>query len=104
MIFFCTFAAAVCGMVLRQKLPDDAKTPRMSNKLAMGLIATWPPWSLACSLPRQSSYETQSGELQQVSATIVEFDGILAQYGPEANEPRHGLRAAVSVGRRTASR
>jgi Protein of unknown function (DUF4239) len=70
----------------------------MSLSLSWGLSQPWPPWSLACSLPRRNSpYETQSGELQQVSATIVELDGILAQYGPEANEPRHRLRASVSA-------
>jgi hypothetical protein len=33
--------------------------------------------------------------LQQVSAVIVELDGILAQYGSEANDSRHRLRVAV---------
>ena len=100
MIFFCTFAAAVSGMVLRKKLPDDHLSEDSKDviKLVMGLIATMAALVLGLLIASaNSSYETQSGELQQVSATIVELDGILAQYGPEANEPRHRLRVAVSA-------
>lgn len=100
MIFFCTFAAAVFGMVLRKKLPDDHLSEDSKDviKLVMGLIATMAALVLGLLIASaNSSYETQSSELQQVSAAIVELDGILAQYGSEANEPRHRLRVAVST-------
>ena len=100
MIFICTFAAAGFGMVLRKKLPDDHLREDSKDviKLVMGLIATMAALVLGLLIASaNSSYETQSGELKQVSATIVELDGILAQYGPEADEPRHRLRVAVSV-------
>ncbi|MGH6936546.1 MAG: hypothetical protein ACRED2_10265 [Methylocella sp.] len=99
-IFFCTFAAAVCGMVLRKKLPDDHLSEDSKDviKLVMGLIATMAALVLGLLIASaNSSYETQSGELQQVSAAIVELDGILAQYGSEANDSRHRLRVAVST-------
>lgn len=100
MIFFCTFAAAAFGMGLRKKLPDDHFSGDSKDviKLVMGLIATMAALVLGLLIASaNSSYQTQSGELQQISATIVELDGILAQYGPEANEPRHRLRASVSA-------
>jgi amino acid transporter len=111
MIFVCTFAAAVSGMVLRKKLPDDHLSDDSKDviKLVMGLIATMAALVLGLLIASaNSSYETQSGELQQLSATIVELDGILAQYGPEANEPRQGFvlpfqRRSTKSGRRTAS-
>ena len=99
MIFVCTFAAAVSGMILRKKLPDDHLSEDSKDviKLVMWLIATMAALVLGLLIASANSYyETQSGELQQVSATVVELDGILAQYGPEANEPRHRLRVAVS--------
>jgi hypothetical protein len=99
-IFFCTFAAAIAGMVLRKKLPEDHLSEDSKDviKLVMGLIATMAALVLGLLIASaNSSYETQSGELQQVSATIVELDSILAQYGPEANEPRQRLRVAVSA-------
>ncbi|MGH6851597.1 MAG: hypothetical protein ACREDJ_00035 [Methylocella sp.] len=42
MIFLCTFAAAVSGMVLRKKLPDDHLNEDSKDviKLIMGFIAT----------------------------------------------------------------
>ncbi len=100
MIFVCTFAAAVSGMVLRKKLPGDhlSEDSKEVIKLVMGLIATMAALVLGLLIASaNSSYETQGGELQQVSASIVELDGILAQYGAEANESRHRLRAAVSA-------
>ncbi|MGH6811733.1 MAG: DUF4239 domain-containing protein [Methylocella sp.] len=100
MIFGCTFAAAVFGMVLRKKLPDDHLNEDSKDviKLVMGLIATMAALVLGLLIASaNSSYETQSGELQQVSAAIVELDGILARYGPEASVPRHRLRVAVSA-------
>jgi hypothetical protein len=100
MIFFCTFGAAVSGMILRKKLPVDhlSEDSKDVMKLVMGLIATMAALVLGLLIASaNSSYETQSGELQQVSATIVELDGILAQYGPEANEPRHRLRAVSAA-------
>jgi hypothetical protein len=100
MIFVCTFGAAVSGIILHKKLPVDHLSEDSKDviKLVMGLIATMAALVLGLLIASaNSSYETQSGELQQVSATIVELDGILAQYGPEANEPRQRLRAAVSV-------
>jgi amino acid transporter len=100
MIFFCTFAAAVSSMVLRKKLPDDHLSEDSKDviKLVMGLIATMAALVLGLLIASaNSSYEMQSGELQQVSASIVELDGILGQYGPEANESRHRLRETVSA-------
>jgi hypothetical protein len=100
MVFVCTFVAAVSGMVLHKKLPDDHLSGDSKDviELVMGLIATMAALVLGLLIASaNSSYETQSGELQQVSATIVELDGIMAQYGPEANESRHRLRVAVSA-------
>jgi hypothetical protein len=98
MVFFCTFAAAVFGMVLHKKLSDDHLSEDSKDviKLVMGLIATMAALVLGLLIASaNSSYETQSSELQQVSAAIVELDGILAQYGSEANDSRHRLRVAV---------
>lgn len=100
MIFVCAFAAAVFGMLPRKKLPDDHLSEDSKDviKLVMGLIATMAALVLGLLIASaNSSFETQSGELQQVSATIVELDGMLAQYGPEASESRDRLRVAVSA-------
>ncbi|MGB6174814.1 MAG: hypothetical protein WBF43_00385 [Methylocella sp.] len=87
-------------MVPRKKLPDDHLSDDSKDviKFVMGLIATMAALVLGLLIvSANSSYETQSGVLRQVSATIVELDGMLAQYGPEASESRDRLRVAVSA-------
>jgi len=111
MIFASTFAAAISGMVLRKKLPDDQVSEDSKDviKLVMGLIATMAALVLGLLIASaNSSYETQSGELKQISATIVELDGILAQYGRRQTNRAIGFVwpfrwRLTKSGRRTAS-
>ena len=99
-IFACTFAAALLGMLLRRKLPaphwnEDSKDVM---KLVMGLIATMAALVLALLIASaKSSYDTQDAELQQVSATVIELDGLLAHFGPDAREARRRLQSVVSA-------
>lgn len=100
-VFVCTFGAAGLGMLLHKKLPDDQLNgdTRDVIKLVMGLVATMAALVLSLLIASaNTSYEAQSGELQQMTAIIAELDGILAQYGPAADESRRKLRAAVSSG------
>jgi membrane-bound ClpP family serine protease len=100
MIFVCTFAAAILGMVLHGKLPDSQLTEDSKDviKLVMGLIATMAALVLGLLIASaKSSYDTQRSEVQQASASIVELDTILAHYGPEASESRQKLREVVAA-------
>jgi Protein of unknown function (DUF4239) len=99
-IFLCTFAAAISGMVIAKKLPKDHlnEASRDVIKLVMGLIATMAALVLGLLIASaNSSYQTQSGELQQTAANFFELDSILAHYGPEASESRQRLRDAVAA-------
>jgi hypothetical protein len=103
-IFFFTFAAAISGMVLAKKLPEDHlnEVSRDVIKLVMGLIATMAALVLGLLIASaNSSYQTQSNELQQTAASIIELDGVLAHYGPEASESRQRLRDAVAAAANT---
>ena len=44
-----------------------------------------------------SSYQTQSGQVQRMTADIILLDALLAQYGPEAQPARELLRRAVGL-------
>ena len=53
-VFACVFCGALLGLYLGTKvaahhLSADSKD---AMKMALGVIGRWPPWSLACSLPR----------------------------------------------------
>ena len=98
LIFVCAFVAAFLGMVLTKSLPDDhlSEASKGAIKPVLGLIATMVAVVLGLLIASSSSsYQTQRGELQEVSASIVELDALLAHYGPEASESRQRLRKTV---------
>ncbi len=99
-IFACTFAAALFGMVLHLKLPDHHLNDesREVEKLVMGLIATLAALVLGLLIASaKSSLDRQSAELRQVSATVLELDGLLAHFGPAASDARQKLHSAVAT-------
>ena len=101
-IFLCTFAAAILGMALRRRLPDDQLSEDSKDviQLIMGLIATMAALVLGLLIASaNSSYQTESDELQRASASIVELGSLLAHYGPEASESRHRPATWGSYGR-----
>ncbi len=99
-IFACTFAAALLGMALRKRLPDDHLTENSKDviQLIMGLVATMAALVLGLLIASaNSSYQTESDEVQRASASIVELGSLLAHYGPEASESRQRLHEAVTA-------
>lgn len=97
--FVIVMGGACLGAVLRNTLPghhlvDDAKE---LVRLGSGLVGTMAALVLGLLIASaKSSYDTQSTQVQHVTADIVLIDRILAQYGPEARPSRDLLRHAVS--------
>jgi hypothetical protein len=97
-VFGCSFVSALVGMALN--LPDHHRDPdsRDAVKLVMGLIATISALVLSLLIASANShYNTQSSELQSVSANVILLDRLLISYGPEAKEARDGLRDVVAI-------
>lgn len=95
-----TFVAAILGMVLRRRLPPEHLNEDTKDviKLVMGLIATMAALVLGLLIASaKTSYDTQSDELQRLSAGIVELGGLLTHYGPAADEARKRLGETVGV-------
>ena len=86
------------GSLLRRTLPqhhlaDDAKDV---VRLGTGLIGTIAALVLGLLIASaKSSFDTQSGQVQHVTADIILLDQLLAQYGPEARPIRERMRQAV---------
>ena len=94
----CSFGAALVGMVLHIKLPDNHldSNSRDVVKLVMGLIATMSALVLSLLIASaSSSYNQQSGELKALSAEVILLDRTLELYGPGAKSARDGLRDIV---------
>jgi hypothetical protein len=98
--FVCCSGAAMAGMVLHRKLPDHHLDGDSKDvvKLVMGLIATMAALVLGLLIASaKSGYDTQTTELQQVSAGLVQLDRTLALYGPETRQARDSLKQSVTI-------
>jgi hypothetical protein len=97
-IFGVIFLGALLGVGLRRRLPEQhiGESSKDVVRLVMGLIGTMAALVLGLLIASaKGSYDTQSGELVQLSAQIVQVDRMLSAYGPEANEARAQFRSAV---------
>jgi hypothetical protein len=96
LVFVFVFGGALAGIAVRVPAHHvDAET-RDVVKLVMGLVATISALVLSLLIASShSSYDTQESEVQQLGAQIVQLDGVLAHYGPEANDSRAQLRRMV---------
>jgi Protein of unknown function (DUF4239) len=98
-LFVCVFGGALLGMLLRAKLPKHHLEDESKDvvKLGMGLVATMAALVLGLLVASaKSSYDSQKNGLDQMSASLVILDSALAEYGPEAQEPRAMLRRLVA--------
>lgn len=96
--FACIFGGVLCGMSVRRTIPQDHLSAESKDavKVGMGLVGTMAALVLGLLVASaKGSYDTQSAELNQLSANVVVLDRILAHYGPETKEERDLLRSAV---------
>ena len=98
--FVCVviLVGASAGVALRNNLPkhhlaDDAKDV---VRLGTGLIATIAALVLSLLISSANgTFETQSGEVNRLTADVILLDRLLAQYGAETRGTRDLLRRSV---------
>ena len=99
-VFACVFGGAVIGIFLRNRLPEHHLSGDTKDvvRLGTGLIGTIAALVLGLLIASaNSTFETRSTPVQQLTADIVLLDRILAQYGPETASARNLLRRAVAA-------
>lgn len=97
-VFAVVFAGALAGMLLRSRVPVHHLSDESKDviKLGIGLVGTMTALVLGLLISSaKGSFDSQSTELTQASASIVLLDRVLARYGPETTEIRQNLRAIV---------
>lgn len=100
-VFGCVFGGSLLGVFLRSRLPHHHMSAESQDavKLGMGLVGTMAALVLGLLVASaKASYDAQSAELTQMSATAVLLDRGLAVYGPEtkaARELLHRLAARM---------
>jgi hypothetical protein len=96
--FAIILGGATLGALLRKTLPDHhlAGDAKDIFRLGAGLIGTMSALVLGLLIASaKSSYETQSTQVQHLTADLVLMDRLLAHYGPEARPARELIRRAV---------
>src|SRR5271154_7129610 len=97
--FACVLGGMALGMFLRNRLPGHHLSGDTKGvvKLGTGLIGTIAALVLGLLIASaNSTFQTQSGQVEQLTADIVLLDRTLAQYGPETDSVRNLLRGAVA--------
>src|ERR1700693_6116114 len=98
-VFVCILCGAFLGMFLRNRLPKHHLSGDTKDvvKLGTGLIGTIAALVLGLLIvSANTTFQTQSSQVQQLTADIVLLDRTLAQYGPETDSVRNLLRRAVA--------
>ena len=97
-IFALTLGGIVLGALLRTTLPQHhlSKDSQDVVRLGVGLIATIAALVLGLLIAAaKGSFDTQSGQVKQITADIILLDALLEQYGPEALPIRVEMRSAI---------
>ena len=87
-VFACVLGGAFLGMFLRNRLPQRHLSEATKDvvKLGTGLIGTIAALVLGLLIASaNSTFETQTGQVQQLTANIVVLDQTLAQYRAKTN-------------------
>ena len=94
------FCGALIGVGLRKALPEHhlADDTKDVVRLGTGLIGTIAALVLGLLIASaNSSYQTQSGQVQRLTADVILLDNLLAQYGPEAQRARALMRQSLGL-------
>jgi hypothetical protein len=98
LIFALTIGGIVLGALLRTTLPQHhlSKESQDVVRLGAGLVATMAALVLGLLIAAaKGSFDTQSGQVRQVTADIILLDALLEQYGPDAQPIRVEMRSVI---------
>lgn len=95
LVAVCAFATGLIGLIVHAWQPGNEgveETRDLVNRLT-GLIATMSALVLGLLIANASSFfNTQKISLETVSAQVLELDGVLKRYGPDAAPARGMLK------------
>jgi hypothetical protein len=97
-IFILTLGGVFVGTLLRRTLPEHHLSDDVKDvvRLGVGLTATMAALVLGLLIAAaKSSFDTQTGQVRQITADLILLDNILAQYGPDARPVRQQIRSTV---------
>ncbi len=101
LLIFALVVGGIClGALLRKTLPHHhlSKESQDVVRLGVGLVATMSALVLGLLIASaKNSYDTQTGQVKQITANIILLDNLLGQYGAEALPIRKQIRSAMGA-------
>jgi hypothetical protein len=100
LVFAFIFGGALLGLLLRAVLPEPHLNTDAKDvvRLSTGLLATLAALVLGLLIASaQSSFQTQSSQIKQITANVILLDNLLARSGPQAQPLRPLLRRGVKI-------
>ena len=97
-IFVLTLGGIFLGTLLRRTLPRHHLNEDFKDvvRLGVGLTATMAALVLGLLIAAaKGSFDTQTSQVRQITADLIQLDNVLAQYGPEARPVREQIRSTV---------
>jgi hypothetical protein len=97
-IFVLTGGGILVGTLLRRALPEHHLSDEVKDvvRLGVGLTATMVALVLGLLIAAaKGSFDTQTGQVRQITADLILLDNILAQYGADARPVREQIRSTV---------
>src|SRR5260370_20369593 len=97
--FVCISGGVLIGMLLRNTLPEHHLSTDAKDvvRLGTGLIGTIAALVLGLLIASaKNSYDTQSTQIKQMTASIILLDNLLSRSGPETEAARVLLRRGVA--------
>jgi hypothetical protein len=97
-IFALMLGGIILGALLRGVLPEHHLSENSQDvvRLGVGLVATMAALVVGLLIAAaKGSFDTQSGQVKQITADLILLDNLLEQYGPEARPIREEIRSAV---------
>jgi hypothetical protein len=98
--FAFIFGGALLGMLLRSVLPEPHLNADSRDvvRLGTGLLATLAALVIGLLIASaQSSFQTKSNQIKQITANVILLDNLLARSGSQAQPLRPMQRGAVNV-------
>src|SRR5271167_2951077 len=98
-IFVLTLGGIFLGALLRQTLPAHHLDEHVKDVVRLGasLIATIAALVLGLLIAAaKGSFDTQTGQVRQITADLILLDNLLAEYGPAAKPIRVQMRSAIT--------
>jgi hypothetical protein len=101
-VFVCVSSETLFGTFLHSRQLEHHLSAATKDivRLGIGLIGTIAARVLGLLITSgNSTYQTQNGQIQKLTANIVALDHALTQYGPDTdgarNQPRHAVPAVA---------